>query len=78
MVLVDKWCLANQKNEYSESAVRITISCSGSRAYNVLKYTKCVIKFSANMTKKNIHSWFRLVMNTLIALMEIGFQVTIS
>ena len=24
------------------------------------------------------HSWFRLVMNTLIATMEIGFQVTIS
>ena len=28
MVLVDKWCLANQKNEHSESAVRITISCT--------------------------------------------------
>ena len=24
------------------------------------------------------HSWFKLVMNTLIASMEIGFQITIS
>ena len=27
---------------------------------------------------KEAHSWFTLVMNTLIASMKIGFQVTIS
>ena len=33
---------------------------------------------SFQLTKMGAHSWFTLVINTLIALMDIGFQVTIS